>query len=105
MIREELKLIKEDKRSLRKFGLTVGIVLLLIGVVLYLFSKPSFVYFGGIGLLLTLFGIALPNLLRPINKVWMTLAIVSWLDYVEGDFINFILSYHYTNWIFFKNNW
>jgi multisubunit Na+/H+ antiporter MnhG subunit len=76
MIREELKLIKEDKRSLRKFGTTVGTVLLLIGVVLYLLNKPSFVYFGGIGLLLTLFGIALPNLLRPINKVWMTLAIV-----------------------------
>ena len=76
MIREELKLIKEDKRSLRKFGLTVGTVLLLICVVLFLFNKPSFVYFGGIGLLLTLFGIALPNLLRLINKVWMTLAII-----------------------------
>jgi hypothetical protein len=91
MIREELKLIKEDKRSLRKFGLTVGIVLLLIGVVLYLFSKPSFVYFGGIGLLLTLFGIALPNLLRPINKVWMTLAIV--LGWIMSRVILSILFY------------
>ena len=76
MIREELKLIKDDKRSLRKFGLTVGTVLLLIGVALFLFDKPSFIYFGGIGIFLTLLGMALPNLLRPINKVWMTLAIV-----------------------------
>jgi multisubunit Na+/H+ antiporter MnhG subunit len=76
MIKEELKLIKEDKQSLRKFGLTVGTVLLLIGVALYFFDKPSSVYFGGIGLLLILLGIALPNLLRPINKVWMTLAII-----------------------------
>ena len=76
MIREELKLIQEDKRSLRKFGLTVGTVLLLIGIALYLFGKPSFVYFAGMGLFLILLGIALPHLLRPINKVWMTLAII-----------------------------
>jgi hypothetical protein len=76
MIREELKLIKDDKHSLRKFGLTVGTVLLLIGIALYLFGKPSFVYIGGIGLFLILLGITLPNLLRPINKVWMTLAII-----------------------------
>lgn len=76
MIREELKLIKEDKRSLRKFGLTVGIVLLLFGIVLYLFDKPSFVYLGVIGLLLIILGVLLPNLLKPINKLWMTLAII-----------------------------
>jgi multisubunit Na+/H+ antiporter MnhG subunit len=76
MIKEELKLIKEDKRSLRKFGLTVGTVLLIIGVALFLFDITSFVYFGGIGLLLILFGLTAPNLLKPINKVWMTFAII-----------------------------
>jgi len=76
MIREEIKLIKEDKHSLRKFGLTVGTVLLLIGIALFLFDKSSFVYFGGIGLLLILLGFALPVFLRPFNKVWMTLAII-----------------------------
>jgi hypothetical protein len=76
MIQEELKLIKEDKRSLRKFGLTVGTVLLLIGFAFYLFDKSSFFYFGGIGLILILFGLASPNVLRPVNKVWMTLAII-----------------------------
>jgi len=76
MIRKELKLIKEDKQSLRKFGLTVGTVLLLIGIALYLFDKTSFIYFGGIGIILILFGLALPNVLRPINKIWMILAII-----------------------------
>ena len=76
MIQEELKLIKQDKRSLGKFGLTVGTVLLLIGIVLYLFDKPAFVYFVGIGLLLILLGVLFPNLLKPINKAWMTLAII-----------------------------
>ena len=76
MIREELKLIKEDKHSLRKFGLTVGTVLLLIGIALYLFDKTSFIYFGGIGLILMLFGLVLPNMLKTINKIWMTFAII-----------------------------
>ena len=76
MIREELKLIKEDKHSLRKFGLTVGVVLLLVGIVLYLIDKPAFVYLGVIGLLLILLGVSLPILLKPLNKAWMTLAIL-----------------------------
>ena len=76
MIQEELKLIKEDKRSLRKFGLTVGVVLLLVGIVLYLIDKPAFVYLGVIGLLLILLGVSLPILLKPLNKAWMTLAIL-----------------------------
>ena len=76
MIREELKLIKEDKHSLRKFGLTVGIVLLLIGIALFLFDKTSFIYIGGVGLILMIFGLVLPNVLKPINIIWMTLAII-----------------------------
>jgi len=76
MIREEVKIIKEDKKSLRKFGLTVGVVLLLFGITLYFLDKTSFIYFGGIGIILMLFGVTLPNVLKPINKIWMTLAII-----------------------------
>jgi len=76
MIREELKIIKDDKKSLRKFGLTVGSVLLLISITLYFLDKNSFVYFGGIGITLILLGVTLPNVLKPINKIWMTLAII-----------------------------
>ena len=76
MIKEELKLIKEDKRSLRKFGITVGAVLLLIGATLFLFDKASYLYFGGVGLILILLAVVLPNALRPVNKIWMTLAII-----------------------------
>ena len=76
MIREELNIIKDDKKSLRKFGLTVGSVLLLISITLYFLDKNSFVYFGGIGFTLILFGVTLPNVLKPINKIWMTLAII-----------------------------
>lgn len=76
MLKEEIKNIKEDKTTLRKFGLTVGIVLLLVGIVLYLTGKSSSVVFGGAGVLLVLFGLILPNILKPLNKIWMILALI-----------------------------
>jgi membrane-bound ClpP family serine protease len=76
MLKKEFKNIKETKEDLRKFGLTVGIVLAAIGTLLFYFEKSSAIYFTVIGGLLILFGILLPQLLKPINKVWMELAIV-----------------------------
>ena len=76
MLKEEINNIKEDKTTLRKFGLTVGTVLLLVGIVLYLTGKSSSVVFGGAGVLLILFGLILPNILKPLNKIWMTLAVI-----------------------------
>jgi len=79
MLKEEIKKIKEDKTTLRKFGLTVGTVLLIVGIILYLTGKSSSVVFGGAGVLLILFGLILPNILKPLNKIWMTLAVSNFL--------------------------
>ena len=76
MLKEEFKHIKETKKDLRKFGLTVGIVLATIGVILYYFEKSSAIYFAVIGGLLILFGALFPNILKPLNRVWMSLAII-----------------------------
>ena len=76
MLKKEFKNIKETKEDLRKFGLTVGIVLAAIGTLLFYFEKSSAIYFTVIGGLLILLGILLPQLLKPINKVWMGVAIV-----------------------------
>jgi hypothetical protein len=91
MLKEEIKNIKEDQTTLRKFGLTVGTVLLLVGIVLYLIGKSSSVVFGGIGVLLILFGLILPNILKPLNKIWMTLAVI--LGWFMSRLILFILFY------------
>lgn len=91
MIKEEIKNIKEDKSTLRKFGITVGTVLLLVGIVLYLTGKSSSVGFGGAGVLLILFGLILPNILKPLNKIWMTLAVL--LGWFMSRLILFILFY------------
>jgi hypothetical protein len=76
MLKEEFKQISETKRDLRKFGLTVGGVLLLIGLVLFYFEKPSAIYFAVIGGFLILFGVLLPNILKPLNRIWMGLSII-----------------------------
>ena len=91
MFKEEIENIKEDKSTLRKFRLTVGTVLLFVGIVLYLTGKSSSVVFGGAGVLLILFGLILPNILKPLNKIWMILAVI--LGWFMSRLILFILFY------------
>lgn len=76
MLKEEFKHINETKKDLRKFGITVGSVLVAIAVLLFYFEKPSGIYFAVIGGLLILFGALFPQLLKPLNRIWMSLAIV-----------------------------
>ena len=76
MLIEEIKNIKETKKDLRKFGITVGIALLIISGILFWKEKESFIYFSAIGIGLLLAGIVLPGILKPLNKAWMTLAIL-----------------------------
>ena len=76
MLKEEFKNIRETKKDLRKFGLTVGGVLLIIAALLLYFEKSSAPYFGAIGGILFLAGIIIPQILKPLNKIWMGLAVV-----------------------------
>jgi hypothetical protein len=76
MIKDEIKNIKESEKDLKKFGLTVGIILLLIAALLFWKQKPSFLYFFPVGLFLVLAGILTPTLLRPLNKVWMIFSVL-----------------------------
>ncbi len=76
MIFEEIKQIKESPEDLRKFGLTVGIVLAIIAGVMYWNEKSSYLYFSIAASLLIISGIIFPKLLKPINKAWMALAVV-----------------------------
>ncbi len=91
MIKEELNQIKESPEDLRKFGLTIGGVLVFVAVVLYLYGKPSYFYFLAPGLFIAALGLAIPEMLKPLNKVWMTLAIL--LGWVMTRVILTILFY------------
>lgn len=91
MIKDEIKNIKQSPKDLRKFGLTIGLVLLLIAFYLIWKHKPSGYYFLLIGDLIVGAGLFFPVFLRPLNKAWMTLAIL--LGYVMTRLILSILFY------------
>ena len=76
MIKEEIKNINSSKTELRKFGLTVGTVLVIIGLVLFYSEKSSHTYFLSIGGALIIFGVVVPKILLPIQKAWMAIAVV-----------------------------
>ena len=76
MIRDEIKQLKTGARELRKFGLLVGGVFALIGVILLLRHRPAAPYFLIAGALLILPGLIAPRALKPVYLVWMSLAIV-----------------------------
>lgn len=76
MILKEIRNIKESKKDLRRFGLTVGIVLLAIASLLYWNGKENYTAFGIFGGSLVVVSMLFPIILRPLNKIWMTLAIL-----------------------------
>jgi hypothetical protein len=76
MIRNEIKQLKTGARELRKFGLLVGGVFALIGVVLLLRHRAAAPYFLSAGALLILPGLIWPRVLKPVYLAWMSLAIL-----------------------------
>jgi len=77
---EEIKNIKSEKSDLRKFGITVGIILLIIAGLLFWEGKESFQLFLTVGVVLCVVGIAIPIILKPIYWIWMIFAtILGWI--------------------------
>ena len=76
MLKDEIKFIDKSDDAVKKTGLTVGVVLILVSLLLWYLGKNSFMYFsivGGLFVILTF--IAIP-LLRPFHKLWMMLALI-----------------------------
>jgi hypothetical protein len=81
MLKEEIKGIQSSKKDLRNFGLVVGGVLLLLGVLLLWRGKGSYPVFLACGTVLLLAGVLAPSLLKPIQRPWMILATgLGWLS-------------------------
>ena len=77
---EELNSIKSSRKDLKNFGFTIGFILLIIGVFLFVREKGLFVYLFSIGSILIILGGIVPVLLKPFYKVWMTFAvIIGWI--------------------------
>ncbi|SVE47050.1 uncharacterized protein METZ01_LOCUS499904, partial [marine metagenome] len=61
----EIKNIKSEKSDLRKFGITIGVILLVIAGFLFWKEKESFQIILAIGITLFIAGIVKPNILKP----------------------------------------
>ena len=75
-IRQEIQHLPTDIPALRKFGLVVGAVFLLIAGGAYWFDKSWAMIPAYIGAPLVILGAVFPSILKPIYIAWMSLAIV-----------------------------
>ena len=77
---EEIKNIKSEKSDLKKFGITIGILLMIIAGILFWKEKESFQIFLTIGAVLCVFSVVIPVILKPIYWIWMIFAtILGWI--------------------------
>lgn len=91
MLKEEIKYIDNSDAAVKKTGLTVGVVLILISLLLWYLGKTSFVYFSIIGGLFLILSFIATPVLRPFNKLWMMLALL--MGFVMSRVILTILFY------------
>jgi len=73
---EELKNIKSTKKELRNFGITIGVILLVIGGYLFFKELGSYQTFLYLAIALIGLGLIIPNLLKPIYLIWMIFAVI-----------------------------
>ena len=73
---EEIKNKKSKKSDIRKFGITISIILMIIAGFLFWKEKDSYQIFIAAGALFCLTGFILPIILKPFFIAWMTFAII-----------------------------
>jgi hypothetical protein len=73
---EEIKNIKNDKSDFRKFGITIGLFLMILAGFLFWRGKETLGIFLVSGLVLLVLGLTIPIVLKPIYWIWMTLAVI-----------------------------
>ena len=65
------KRAKSEKSKLREFGLTMGCALAVLGALLLWRGRGHYICFLGASAVFFLLGLAVPVVLRPVEKVWM----------------------------------
>ena len=88
---KEIKNIKSSKREIRSFGITIGIIFLIIAGFLFYKEKEAFhllLYLAGSFICLSFL---FPGILKPIYLVWMIFAVI--LGWFMTRFILSLLFY------------
>lgn len=76
MFFEEIKDIKSGKNQLREFGLTIGIILVILGAIALWRGKPVYLHLLVAAGIFIGFGLGFPKPLKPIHKIWMSFSII-----------------------------
>ena len=76
VILDELKAVKSGASDLRKFGITMCVAIAVLGAIFMWRGKGEPLWFFGIAGAFLLLGLAVPVVLRPVQKAWMAFAIV-----------------------------
>ena len=74
MIQKDLQQLSKTSRDLRKFGLVVGGVLLLLGGWLLFRHRPAWPWFLTPGAVLVVLGLIAPRVLKGVYIAWMAMA-------------------------------
>jgi len=91
-VKDELRELEISKKILRKFGLLVGGVFLLLGLLIYYSSQGLIgIIFLIVGALLFLLGFVFPNSLPDVYEIWMGLALA--LGWIVSRLLLIILFY------------
>lgn len=91
MLKDELKFIDKSDEAVKKTGISVGVVLILISLLLWYLGKAFFVYFSITGGLFVILAFISIPILRPFHKLWMMLALL--MGFVMSRVILTILYY------------
>jgi FtsH-binding integral membrane protein len=68
---EEIKNIKTSNKDIRSFGITMGIILLLVSTFLFYHDKSSYQTIAITASVFIVLGIIIPISLKPVYLVWM----------------------------------
>ncbi len=73
---EEIRNINTDKKEVKKFGFLVGGVLIVISIFMIWKEIAYYQILLIISAALILLAVIIPKVLKPIYKIWMTLAVI-----------------------------
>ena len=77
---KEIKNIKSEKSDLYKFGITIGVILMVVAGILFWKEKESFQILLTVGVVMCILGFTMPLTLKPIYWIWMIVAtVLGWI--------------------------
>ena len=73
---EEIKNIKAGKKELKNFGITIGVIFLIIGIFYLIYQNEIYQILFYVSGIFIFFGLFISGLLKPIYVIWMVFAVI-----------------------------